>query len=84
MVKLLLKHGADVSAGVQDSLYHAAKNGHDEIVRVLLANGADAAQCHDAVALALERGHAEVVTLLKAATQKRSLFPLLRMCFFPR
>lgn len=84
MAKLLLKHGADVSAGVQDSLYHAAKNGHAGVVRVLLANGADASQCRDAVTLALERGHTEVVALLKAATRKRSLLHFLGKCFLPK
>lgn len=28
MARLLLKHGANVHAGVEDALYHAAKNGH--------------------------------------------------------
>ena len=84
MAKVLLRHGADVSAGAQDSLYHAAKNGHVDVVRMLLANGADASRCRDAIVRAEERGHAQAVTLLKAAVRKGALMRLLGKCFMPR
>ena len=66
-----------MSAGVQDALYHAAKNGHTDVVRMLLASGADVGRCRDAIVRAEERGHTEIALLLKASLRKGAFARLL-------
>ena len=57
---------------MQEALsYHAVKNGHKDVVRMLLASGADAGRCRDAIVRAEERGHVGIVTLLKASLRER-------------
>ena len=63
-------------------LFQAAKNGHASIVKMLLANGADASKCRDAVTRAEAKGHTEVVELLaKATSRKGALLKFLGGCF---
>jgi ankyrin repeat protein len=40
MVKLLVKHGADVNAGVIPRLRVASRKGHQEVVKFLIQHGA--------------------------------------------
>ena len=53
------------------ALMHAARNGHTEIVKALLENGADVnAKSQDdwtAIRMAVGEGHADVVHLLREA-----------------
>ena len=87
VIKLLLKKGAKVSAKRRDGhtpLLCASHNGHVEIVKLLLAYGADpfATASHDpddpdsknrcgAADHALERGHLEIYELILKAQSKR-------------
>ena len=71
MVRLLLKHGADVhkaANGNRTPIHVAACGGHTEVARLLLASGADIEREDEdgktPMALAEDRGHCEMVTLL--------------------
>ena len=64
VVKFLVEQGADIHAFNNDALVAASCNGHTDIVKYLLEQGTD---IHNQKALkyAEERGHTEIIKLLK-------------------
>ena len=48
-----------------------------DVVRMLLASGADAGRCRDAIVRADEPGHVEIALLLKASLRKGAFARLL-------
>ena len=76
IVKFLLEKGADVNATMKDgrsALYKASKNGHTEVVRLLLEAADIEVNAKDNTVasplyMASQEGHTEVVTLLLEAT----------------
>lgn len=77
LVRLLLDHGADVNSGGDLSgftpLMGAADRGHVSVVEALLKSGADPsltdADNQSALSFAEEKGHADCIEMLRAATQ---------------
>ena len=70
--------GAKVNAKTKNgatALMAAAQNGHNEVVKALLANGADVnAKTKNGVTalmMAILRGHSEIVKMLKDAGAKK-------------
>jgi ankyrin repeat protein len=76
-VELLLRNGAEVNEADEQEhwtpLMFAAAEGHTEVVRALLAHGADATlkdiDGDNAAAFAAQRGHTGLAALLTEATQ---------------
>jgi ankyrin repeat protein len=60
-VKKYIEEGIDVTSEDDKAIILASKNGHLEVVRLLIKNGAD---CNYAILLASENGHVEIVRLL--------------------
>jgi len=73
VVKELIKAKADVNATneLYTALMLASENGHMEVVKVLLAAGADvnvkSRTGNTALSQATEQGHSEIIELLKKA-----------------
>ncbi len=75
-MRILLEHGAEVNArqeGGWTALHAASQNGDVEMVRLLIAGGADVQMRADnqqnALDLALSKGHQAVVDLLDVYAQ---------------
>lgn len=68
IVKTLLRRGADVNANSGISLYSAARQGHESIVRILLSHSARINLMHDTahtpLAGASKGGHTKIVDML--------------------
>ncbi len=74
VAKVLLEHGADVNLATSDKntpLIIAAKQGQLKIVQKLLAIGAD--KSPKALRMAEEKGHTDIVNLLRVGSSKGNL-----------
>ena len=77
-MKLLLDRGADMDKVAVDGaspLTVAAKGGHANVVKLLLAAGANVNRMHDGktpLHLAVQNRHAEVAQLLRAEVRRRT------------
>ena len=67
IVKLLINHGADVTACDNRAIKSASRRGNYKVVKLLIDNGADVTTGNnDAIRYANIHGYHEIVELLKA------------------
>jgi ankyrin repeat protein len=77
MVRLLLDSGADIEASIasdENALIQASGRGHEAVVRLLIARGADVNSrvgVRTPLGMARGRGHAEVEQMLLEAGARR-------------